>query len=172
MLNEVWSDVHPSVKSPYSSLSSIKTTDKVSSNYKTLEWDLKSSEKIQQALTKSQDISSAQVDDVDSYCINFKDFGREKIKQWKISPDAAMQMAFQLAYSRVAPSQGSPATYESCAMKPYFHGRTETIRSCTQEAIEMVKAFNAPNASVKAKTDSLVKAAGKHVEVANGVCCC
>ncbi|XP_076658046.1 carnitine palmitoyltransferase 2 [Halictus rubicundus] len=59
------------------------------------------------------------------------EFGKNQCKKFGVSPDAIMQLAFQLAlyYQKncVAP------TYESCSTAAFKHGRTETIRSCTME---------------------------------------
>ena len=169
MLQEVWGDVHPESPSGFSPLktrevSSIRPT-------KTLEWQV-SHEKAQKDLQYSADEAAKLVDDVDTHYEKFKEFGREAIKSWKVSPDAAVQMAYQLAYSRVNPKLGAPATYESCSMKPYFHGRTETIRSCTNEAVAMVKAFNTAGTSVSTKKELFAKACAKHVDVANGARAC
>jgi len=55
----------------------------------------------------------------------------------KVSPDAAAQMAFQLSFHSLHGE--TTAVYESCAMKNFFHGRTETIRSCTTESVAMIR---------------------------------
>lgn len=59
------------------------------------------------------------------------DFGKDECKKFGVSPDAIMQLAFQLAlyYQKgcVVP------TYESCSTAAFKYGRTETIRSCTME---------------------------------------
>ena len=169
MLQEVWGDIHPENPSGFSPLKSPQV-DFIRET-KTLEWQV-SHERAQKDLQLSADESSKLVDDVDLHFERFKDFGREAIKSWKVSPDAAVQMAYQLAYSRVNPKLGAPATYESCSMKPYFHGRTETIRSCTNEAMAMVKAFNAAGTSATTKKELLAKACSKHVDVANGARSC
>jgi len=169
MLQEVWGDVHPEEPSGFSPLKTREVSTIRES--KTLEWQL-NHERAQKDLQLSADEASKLVDDVDAHIEKFKDFGREAIKTWKCSPDAAVQMAYQLAYSRVNPKLGAPATYESCAMKPYFHGRTETIRSCTNEAVAMVKAFNTAGTSVSTKKELLAKACAKHVAVANGARSC
>ncbi|KZC11017.1 Carnitine O-palmitoyltransferase 2, mitochondrial [Dufourea novaeangliae] len=61
----------------------------------------------------------------------FDKFGKDQCKKFGVSPDAIMQLAFQLAlyYQKncVVP------TYESCSTAAFKHGRTETIRSCTVE---------------------------------------
>lgn len=61
----------------------------------------------------------------------FNEFGKNECKKFGVSPDAIMQLAFQLALyyqkSCVVP------TYESCSTAAFKHGRTETLRSCTIE---------------------------------------
>ena len=49
----------------------------------------------------------------------------------------------------------------------YYHGRTETIRSCTAEAVHLAKAF-LDEASPSEKAERLARAAKRHVEVAKG----
>lgn len=170
MFEEVWFDTHPEIKSKYSPLKTKETSSLIRPT-KTLEWEV-GGERAQQDIATAADAATKLVDDVDLHFEQFKEFGREAIKSWKVSPDAVAQMAYQLAYSRVNPKLGSPATYESCAMKPYFHGRTETIRSCTNEAKEMVRIFNSADASAEAKRTALAKACSKHVAVANGARSC
>ena len=48
------------------------------------------------------------------------------LKTRKVSPDGAMQMAFQLAHVRTRGYNAS--TYESASTSAFKHGRTETIR--------------------------------------------
>lgn len=50
-------------------------------------------------------------------------------KSLKVSPDSVMQLAFQLAYRQ---AYGNfVGTYESCSTSAFKHGRTETMRPCT-----------------------------------------
>ena len=42
-----------------------------------------------------------QIDDVDLHILQHRDFGKGDIKKCKISPDAFIQMAIQLAYYKV-----------------------------------------------------------------------
>ncbi|KAJ1669190.1 Carnitine O-acetyltransferase mitochondrial, partial [Spiromyces aspiralis] len=69
--------------------------------------------------------------------------GSDYIKKAKVSPDAFVQMALQLAYYRL---HGQPcATYETASTRAFLHGRTETIRSCSSESLAFTKAFDDPD---------------------------
>ncbi|XP_012277606.1 carnitine O-palmitoyltransferase 2, mitochondrial [Orussus abietinus] len=58
-------------------------------------------------------------------------FGKKEFKKFKVSPDAMMQLAFQLAYYK---QEGcTVSTYESCSTSAFKHGRTEAIRPCTSQ---------------------------------------
>jgi hypothetical protein len=61
----------------------------------------------------------------------------------KLSPDAFIQMALQLAWNL---DQGKPtAIYETASTRLYLHGRTEVIRSLSTESLQWVQAMNNPN---------------------------
>lgn len=74
---------------------------------------------------------------IDSY--QHMDFGKNFLKTCKISPDSVMQLSFQMAYLRMTGQVG--ATYESCSTAAFKHGRTETLRSATQETTRCSQAF-------------------------------
>lgn len=99
---------------------------------------------------------------------DFEDFGKRDIKTWGISPDAACQIAYQVAYHRIHNSM--PAVYESCATRKFHHGRTETIRSSTPEMEAMVTAVEAALAggSKDVAKEAVKKAAEQHVVVSKG----
>ncbi|KAJ2353039.1 Carnitine O-acetyltransferase mitochondrial [Coemansia sp. RSA 2618] len=69
----------------------------------------------------------------------FDSFGKEQIKQMKVSPDAFVQMAMQLAYYRQF--RHVPATYESASTKAFARGRTETSRSVSAHSVAWCKAM-------------------------------
>lgn len=64
---------------------------------------------------------------------------RELIKQSRLSPDAVMQLSFQLAYFLA--HNGTAATYESCSTSAFKHGRTETVRPATMATKRCVEAL-------------------------------
>ncbi|KAJ8049126.1 Peroxisomal carnitine O-octanoyltransferase [Holothuria leucospilota] len=64
---------------------------------------------------------------------------RKWVKSKGFSPDAFMQMAIQLAYFT---KYGRPATcYETGAAVMFYHGRTDTIRTCSQEMVDWCRAM-------------------------------
>jgi carnitine O-palmitoyltransferase 1, liver isoform len=65
-------------------------------------------------------------------------WGKGVIKTLKVSPDAFMQLAFLLAYSRDTNGR-LPLTYEASMTRLFHCGRTETVRSCTPEAALFVQ---------------------------------
>lgn len=67
-------------------------------------------------------------------------FGKKKCKRISVSPDAIMQLAFQLAYFNLYGKVVS--TYESCSTAVFKHGRTETIRPCTMQMKELCIAIS------------------------------
>lgn len=165
VLGEMYADVHGK-PSPYSPLPSALAEAAIAP---TRELDFTvNSDKSKKDMQVAVDFAAKLVADVDLAQVDFTEYGREQFKQWKVSPDSTMQMAFQLAYSRVDPSKPPPAVYEACAMKHFFHGRTETIRSCTSESQQMVQAFNDPKASAEAKRAALVVATKKHTDISKG----
>ena len=68
---------------------------------------------------------------------SFQAFGSNFIKKAGISPDAFIQMAIQLASYRLFGQQ--VGTYEASQVRPFLHGRTETVRSVSLESAAFVK---------------------------------
>uniref|UniRef100_A0A3Q3SPB8 Carnitine O-acetyltransferase a n=1 Tax=Mastacembelus armatus TaxID=205130 RepID=A0A3Q3SPB8_9TELE len=74
--------------------------------------------------------------DLDMRVMVFSHFGKNLPKAHKISPDAFIQMALQLAYYRCC------STYESASLRMFRLGRTDTIRSASSASAAFVKAFD------------------------------
>ena len=67
-------------------------------------------------------------------------WGSNAIKKLNSSPDAFMQLSFQLAWSQSSPNSNLvPSIYESAQIKRFLGGRTETIRPLTFESSDLVK---------------------------------
>jgi carnitine O-acetyltransferase len=94
--------------------------------------------------------------------LSFEDFGGDRAKQLRISPDAFVQMAYQLAHRRAKGHLG--ATYESIATRQYRGGRTEAMRVVSPEAVRFVTAMDDPAADQETRRAAFRAAAEKHVE--------
>uniref|UniRef100_A0A1I7VUJ9 Carn_acyltransf domain-containing protein n=1 Tax=Loa loa TaxID=7209 RepID=A0A1I7VUJ9_LOALO len=102
-----------------------------------------------------------QINDVDVACLVFRDFGKGFIKESRISPDAFVQMAIQLASFK---DQGKfSLTYESTSARFYAKSRTETLRSVTKESCAFVKSMVSTESSNEERVKLLKEAAGVHV---------
>ena len=73
---------------------------------------------------------------IDLVISEFTNYGKAFIKTARVSPDAYIQTAFQLAYYRL--HNKFPLTYEASMTRLYNNGRTETVRSLTQEVADFV----------------------------------
>ncbi|KYO27727.1 choline O-acetyltransferase [Alligator mississippiensis] len=102
-----------------------------------LRW--KCSPEVQGHLSSAAEKLQRIVKNLDFIAYNFEYYGKEFIKKQKISPDAYIQVALQLAFyrchGRLVP------TYESASIRRFEEGRVDNIRSATSEALAFVKAM-------------------------------
>ncbi|KAI5636156.1 choline/Carnitine o-acyltransferase domain-containing protein [Phthorimaea operculella] len=63
--------------------------------------------------------------------ILYEELTKEACKKFKVSPDCVMQLGFQAAYHLLHGKY--VGTYESCSTSAFKHGRTETMRPCTDK---------------------------------------
>lgn len=94
--------------------------------------------------------------------LSFNKFGMERIKKMGMSPDAFVQMAFQLTYYSLYGKV--ECTYEPAMTKRFLHGRTEAIRTVSDESNEFVTKFLQKDVSSKVKIELLKNACKKHSE--------
>lgn len=76
----------------------------------------------------------------------YQGYGKELMKSLKIHPDAFVQCVLQLIYYRL--HEDIPPTYETATMRAYYHGRTETVRSCNMDMVRFVKEWYSKEAKV------------------------
>ena len=126
-----------------------------------LEWDvdgttLKACQRVQEEVKLS-------IQDSDDSVLWFEDYGVDWMRQvgeWmdplsltlflfcaaKLSPDAYIQMALQLAFLK---DRGHPtAVYETASTRLFLHGRTEVIRSLSKESVSFIEAMAHDGGSV------------------------
>jgi len=79
-------------------------------------------------------------DGIDLQVVSFTDYGKSFVKKCRVSPDAYVQAALQLAYYR---DQGGRLddTYEASVTRVFKEGRTETIRSVSKDSRTFVESM-------------------------------
>ena len=83
------------------------------------------------------------IDDFDLFILEHEAFGKGEIKKCRVSPDAFIQMALQLAYYRDV--DYFSLTYEASMTRLYRFGRTETVRPVSSESCAFVRAMCDPS---------------------------
>uniref|UniRef100_A0A8C2DBR2 Carnitine O-acetyltransferase n=1 Tax=Cyprinus carpio TaxID=7962 RepID=A0A8C2DBR2_CYPCA len=107
------------------------------------------------------------VHDLDMKVSVFSHFGKDFPKSQKMSPDAFIQVALQLAYYRIY--KRCCPTYESASLRMFRLGRTDTIRSTSIDSAKFVKAMDDParhNTEKVALLDKAVKAHRAYTDMA------
>ncbi|KAJ7761889.1 acyltransferase ChoActase/COT/CPT [Mycena maculata] len=118
-------------------------------------------EKIKSECTHALERAKAIIDESDDNVFWFQDYGTDWIKgALKQSPDAFIQMVFQLAYYK---TRGQfTATYETALTRMFKRGRTETIRSFTKESRAWVLGMLDGNLSQQTRRNLLHHALHAH----------
>lgn len=129
-----------------------------------LEWNL--TNELSLALRFAETRLSDLINQNEFSTLNFRNFGMERIKKMGMSPDAFVQMSFQLTYYSLYGK--IECTYEPAMTKKFLHGRTEAIRTVSKESNEFVTKFLDNDISSKEKIDLLKKACKKHSERTRG----
>ena len=113
--------------------------------------------KVSEAIDEAEKEIQAAVEDSEGLMLWFDDYGTEWIKKvGKQSPDAYIQMAMQLAYRRMH-GHGCP-TYETASTRLFLHGRTDVIRTYSEDSQSWVEAMVAASSE---KSQSIVQDATK-----------
>ncbi|GFO13667.1 carnitine o-octanoyltransferase [Plakobranchus ocellatus] len=114
---------------------------------------MQSIEKARKDYAEIRQIATAEVREYTKY-------GKNYCKQKRLHPDAMCQMAMQLAYYRLYKKMAP--TYQTAPLKQFYHGRTETMRTCTDEAFAWCKAMDDPTVAQSKKFELFVNAINKH----------
>ncbi|CAF4203844.1 unnamed protein product, partial [Rotaria socialis] len=102
-----------------------------------LKWNI--SENCNAMIEKSLAQATKLYNDVDLHVYVQDVYGKGLMKKFKLSPDAYIQMALQLAHYR--DSGHFNLTYEASMTRLFRDGRTETVRSCSIESSAWVLAM-------------------------------
>ena len=144
-------------KSPDPSKRDPESFGDVSTTPHKLEWDMipELSIAVRFAETRLADL----IEQNEFQCLDFGAYGKNFITSMGFSPDAFVQMAFQAAYyglyGRIE------CTYEPAMTKMFLHGRTEAIRTVSEESVDFVQTFWGDHPAEQ-KVEALRKACVKH----------
>jgi carnitine O-acetyltransferase len=118
--------------------------------------------KLKEDITRASHIFDELIKDTHVRVLEFVNFGKDRIKSIKASPDAFVQMAIQLAQFNVFGQCYN--TYEAVMTRRFLHGRTEAMRSVTPESVRFVQKMNENSKGRGACEESLREAVKMHVE--------
>ncbi|KAM9287816.1 peroxisomal carnitine O-octanoyltransferase isoform 2-T4 [Cariama cristata] len=117
-------------------------------------------QKIINEIGRTKELYYKKVSDLQLVTYAFTSFGKALIRKKKLHPDTFVQLALQLAYYKY---HGRPGCcYETAMTRRFYHGRTETIRPCTMEAVEWCKSMLDPSESTYQQLQLMHKAFAKH----------
>jgi len=127
-----------------------------------LRWKI--SEELDNEIKNSIDFYKTLTEDLDLIVIDHNSWGKGDIKKKvKISPDAFVQAAIQMAFYK---EQGKfVQTYEASMTRLYLNGRTETVRSCTPQMADFVKSMNDPKCTNAERIEKLNKMEMTHTNL-------
>ncbi|XP_077377770.1 carnitine O-acetyltransferase-like isoform X2 [Festucalex cinctus] len=117
---------------------------------------------VKRDIEKAKQNMNIMVHDLDVNVLMFSQFGKNVPKRNKLSPDAFIQMAFQLAYFRMYST--CCATYESASLRMFKYGRTDVLRVTTKDSLTFVQAMQDPTKQNTERLAHLRKAAQTHQE--------
>ncbi|EMD39824.1 hypothetical protein CERSUDRAFT_112084 [Gelatoporia subvermispora B] len=100
----------------------------------------------------------------DLHVLTYEGYGKEHIKKFKASPDAWAQMVKQLAFHKMFARPG--VCYESAQTRKFQRGRTEVIRSASNESKAWAEAMLDPAESDARRAELFRKAMARHVQYA------
>ncbi|XP_022113656.1 carnitine O-palmitoyltransferase 2, mitochondrial [Pieris rapae] len=95
--------------------------------------------------------------------ILYEDLNREDCKKFKVSADCIMQIGFQAAYHLLYGKY--VGTYESCSTSAFKHGRTETMRPCTEKTKAFCDQLHSNNYSKDSLRTLMTECSSYHSEL-------
>lgn len=123
-----------------------------------LQWEIK--HECQAAIDTALKLANTLIADLDLRIYVHHKYGKGFMKRCRVSPDAYLQMALQLAYYRDAGKFS--LTYEASMTRLFREGRTETVRPCTIESSNWVKAMEDKKSTTEERVKLLRIACDRH----------
>ncbi|EDW93877.1 carnitine O-palmitoyltransferase 2, mitochondrial [Drosophila yakuba] len=136
--NELYKDT---LKQPFVSTETVHTPAEGDfSNVRPINFEIEDATK--SAVSEAYNKNASIVDNLDMNVLKYPHINKPTCKQYGLSPDSIIQLSFQLAYRQAY--QGYVGSYESCSTSAFRHGRTETMRPCTNATRDFCEAILQP----------------------------
>ncbi|XP_023158527.1 carnitine O-palmitoyltransferase 2, mitochondrial [Ceratitis capitata] len=132
--NEIYED---SIRNPFANPGIVSVSSDTTKHVRPIE--IKTDQLIAAAIEKALTNNKNLMDKLNIDMIKCTKINKELCKSHSISPDAVMQLSFQLAYKRAFNNYVS--TYESCSTAAFRHGRTESVRPCTMSTKQVCESL-------------------------------
>lgn len=116
---------------------------------------------IKEMLNIASDNFNEIVSDNETRVLFFNQFGTNKIKTFKVSPDAYVQLAIQLAQYKLFGKCYSQ--YEAVATRKFLYGRMEVMYAVSNESLRFIEGLTS-DYNNDHKRNLLIEATQKHIE--------
>jgi carnitine O-acetyltransferase len=138
----------------------VQTKETVFSNLKEIEFDL--DDALRQTILIATGSFKLHVENTQTRVLNFKQFGKNEIKKFGVSPDAFIQLALQLAEYKLYGKCYS--AYEAVMTRNFLDGRLDALHTVSQESMCFIENISDADCNTECKIDSLITAAKKHID--------
>ena len=122
-------------------------------------------DKLSTDLIEAKYLFNEHIDNTRTRVLNFSKFGKELIKTFKVSPDAFVQLALQLAEYKLYGKCYS--AYEAIMTRGFLDGRIDVLYTVSPESIMFINNILSNDCSDEDKIASLLKATKTHIQRAN-----
>lgn len=127
-----------------------------------LSWNL--TPELEDIASRAKERLQKEINAMDFYVGLIDNLGKNNsIFKGPAKPDPFMQVAMQLAWWRL--NKSTVSTYESASTAAFLKGRTECIRSATNESQKFTLLMDKPTATAEEKVNALIAATNKHAAV-------
>lgn len=150
-----------SSKSPHAQQNGSHDDGIISARVLKLNWDISS--EIGDALRLAETRLVDRIERHELETLDFRDYGKTFITSSGFSPDAFFQMALQAAY--YSAYKRIRSGFEPVLMRQYLHGRTDVVRTTTEEAATFARVFSDEKASIAEKIEAMHRATDAHVAI-------
>nr|ATJ44604.1 acetyltransferase 11 [Helicoverpa armigera] len=133
------------------------------SNISVQKLEFKLDDKSKQFIDNAKKEYKAWCDSLSIDYILYEGLNKAACKKFKVSPDCIMQLSFQAAHHLL--KGNFVGTYESCSTSAFKHGRTETMRPCTDKTKAFCETLHSNNTSIDELRAKLTECSKLHLEL-------